>query len=541
MSDPLAAALQGKRWADAERELHIRLALAPRDPDALKTLAYVLAKQNRLVEAQPLAALAAEIKPNAESLELLTRIYAANGSHDAAAAAAKQLCEIDPNNPAHRLLLAKMLFAAGDNEAAGLAYRDVVTQPNPRIEDLARFVYLRRATAQSEVIATLRAQLTKPEANALRRAQLYRLLLPCLEDEARKSMNLSRANVASLADTNFRFAVTDFAAWRDAATTAYREQPNASAGLHVLARLSAGGFCEDGDDLVLAQREAVDGIFTSYELNRSFYKQLESQSVADITAALPAIREFGRCGPEAARGLFVACDMAYFKKYVVALVGSFLPFASGTHLRIHVFDPDEAALAQYLQRFSQHSALSCSITLEETGLAQRELPVYAHAIRYVRLLEFTRSLTGPVLQIDADLLMQRDPGPMFDALVGHDTGLWLQPSRIEPENRIQASVVSLAPTVASRHYVKLVAGYLAALWTAGRLHWGADQAALYLVLSYLQTKNALPTIAPVTPAFMGEPGSDAMLWPAKVSAKDKNAALITSTVEAALKRLGVET
>ena len=533
----IAQAINEGRWADAERELAKALVSAPDNPAFLFLMAHVLYRTARPQNAESYATKAVEQNPTAQSLSLLARIYSANNKSAAAASAMKQYFAVAEGTPSDWEFLAQMAEAARDFETAARAYREVLVRDPDALRAAYKFFHFQREKNPQDTIATIKSAIDRGPKKTASLVHLYQLYFPLLKIEQRHAAGAAVSHAFDVEDLPLRFVTKDIEAWHAHAESWYRaapERPDSSA-MYFLALMLSGRMWQAEPVLNTVRATSPDKVMMSYTLAEDFYRGLDQKTQSDILAGLPRTRLVAAPHHKPSRSLFVGCDPVYFERFVRPLIGSCADKLSGAGLHVHVFDGNEDELKREHARLSSLYDIPLTVSTEITGIDIAQRPVYAHAMRFVRLFEFSPQYPGGCWQIDADMLLNRDPAPMFDALANHELGLWLQPGRLEPNNHIQASAVGVTTTPAGVRFTKLVAAYLAEIWHQGRLRWGADQAALYFVLMYLKKTAATPRIAPLTAdVFDNTLRPDRIFWPGKLDAGHPDQAILDQARERAL-------
>lgn len=533
----IALAVNEGRWADAERELSAALISAPDNSAFIFLMAHVLYRTARPQNAEPYASKAVELNPTAQNLSFLARIYAANNKPAVAASSMAQSLALTDGSPGEWEFLAQMAEAARDFETASRAYREVLIRDPDALRAAYKFFHFQREKNPQDTIAAIKSAIDRGPKKTASLVHLYQLYFPLLEIEQRHAASAAVSHALDIEDLSLRFVTKDIEAWRAHAESWYRAAPERAdaSAMYFLALLLSGRMWEAEPVLNTVRATSPDKVTMSYTLAEDFYRSLDQKTQADVLAGLPRTRLVASPQHKPTRSFFVGCDPVYFERFVQPLIGSCADKLSGIGLHAHVFDGDEDALKREHARLCSWYETPLTISTETTGIDVAQRPIYAHAMRFARLLEFAPLYPGGCWQLDADMLLNRDPAPMFDGLANHELGLWLQPGRLEPNNHIQASAVGVTTTAAGVRFTKLVAAYLAEMWRLGRLRWGADQAALYFVLMYLKKNGATPRIAPLTEhMFDNTLRPDRIFWPGKLDAGHPDQAILDQARERAL-------
>jgi putative PEP-CTERM system TPR-repeat lipoprotein len=129
------SALARSDWAEARSRYEFILKSSPNDVVVMNNLAWALLRTNQLKDAEALARKAVGLRPQAGAfLDTLSEILSAEGKHDEAIEKQRRAVELDGNNPARRVALAKRYIAANQKEKAKIEL-EAVAQLGPRYPD----------------------------------------------------------------------------------------------------------------------------------------------------------------------------------------------------------------------------------------------------------------------------------------------------------------------------------------------------------------------------------------------------------------------
>ena len=212
---------------------------------------------------------------------------------------------------------------------------------------------------------------------------------------------------------------------------------------------------------------------------------------------------------------FAAADSVYFCRYARQVAASIAKATGGSAaLHLHVVNPNEAAkaLSAEISRLPGVSVSSERVDIE--GLDESEQKTYYACARYRLLPEVMGRTEHPVVTVDIDQLVMKDPTPLFRMAEGHDVALLRFPgSEFNVLSVISATLMVLSPTEEGRRFAEKLRGNIEhALATPGRLLWHLDQAAL--AKSYFSKPGIKCTTIPRHMLHLadGEPGEQAIFW-----------------------------
>ena len=510
-------AIIAKDWAKAERELTHQLSESPNNAQLHYYLAVVLANTGRYDESVKRLEFSLSELPN-ETFELLARVYWKIGDYEAALKTTESLIKETPGNPAFWQLRGDIAQSGGRTQEALTAYMRSIALDPDNVTLIYRYAYLQNLTNQDDAITVLQEVCRKRRTHLPTFVRIIRMLVPYLEERHRRQRGLPAGHGLSSDDLRIRFAATEMNDFAAAAEEWLSQEPN-----HLDAAIMAGlafgmtGRFEAAESAFSRVRHQIpNDVLASVDFSPTFMDRVESSSPVAVLAKLPPTRMLVSPATTQQHTLFVGADKIYFEKYVRALIHSHMRTGSNVAVHAHVFDGDEADLLAFHGEITAQYKTTLSISIETTYTTPENGPVYFHAIRFVRLLEFIKNFGGNAWMIDADMVVNRDPMPLFDALRGYDVSLWVQPSRIEANNKIQASLVGIGGSTVGLNYLQRTSAYLVELLCANRLRWGADQAALYVVLQrMLETLHDVKIAFVTEQMFDGTRQADRLLWPGK--------------------------
>lgn len=185
--------------------------------------------------------------------------------------------------------------------------------------------------------------------------------------------------------------------------------------------------------------------------------------------------------------VFSACDGAYFDRFASAMIHSTRRNAGlETVFHLHVVNPpdDLETRVNRWDRVLGHPGIGWSReTLDVSTLGADAKTHYACA-RFLALPALLRRWNGPILMLDADLIVLRDLRAMMAAVRDADLALvGGERYGFEPWNQYWADVIVIHPTPRALAFFDRVAAYIDHFLRIGKARWFLDQIALNAVLS----------------------------------------------------------
>ncbi|MDH6593193.1 hypothetical protein M2165_003082 [Variovorax sp. TBS-050B] len=225
-------------------------------------------------------------------------------------------------------------------------------------------------------------------------------------------------------------------------------------------------------------------------------------------SALPEI-----VGPEHGPTFFAAADSVYFCRYAREVVGS---VARSTErrgaLHLHVINPDEAAsaLAEELRRKPGVTISTEHVDLECLQIIERK--TYYSCARYLLLPELLDRAAGPVVVVDMDQLVMRDPAPLLALARQGDVAVLRFPgSEFNALSTISATLLVVAPTEGGRAFAGRLQEHITRAIPA-RMLWHLDQAALAKAFFSMPQLRRVAIPTSMLHLTGGTPAKDALFW-----------------------------
>lgn len=180
--------------------------------------------------------------------------------------------------------------------------------------------------------------------------------------------------------------------------------------------------------------------------------------------------------------LFSSGDAAYITKFAFSLVNS---IHQNHHrpavLHIHAINPDARSDAEIARIKECFPGVQVAYSFETTDVEPfgDEKKTYFACARFLILPRLLEMYSKPILMLDMDLLLLRDPSPLrtmvgeadFGAVGGGTMEIW---------NQMWADVVYIKPSRRSIDFFDFAARYMLHFLTTGRPRWFLDQIALFV-------------------------------------------------------------
>jgi hypothetical protein len=174
--------------------------------------------------------------------------------------------------------------------------------------------------------------------------------------------------------------------------------------------------------------------------------------------------------------ILVSGNKSYLDRHLADFLDSAASGCPGAHIHIHVCDPKAEPATQLDSARSRHPALRITASWSDGGDLTR--PAYFACARYMIAPHLLRGTKAPVLIVDIDAALKRDPGQYMPLLADIDIGLAITRGA-NHWNTVKAGFHWLAPSEAGTRFATGVANYLEAALSAGECCWTVDQTALW--------------------------------------------------------------
>jgi hypothetical protein len=193
--------------------------------------------------------------------------------------------------------------------------------------------------------------------------------------------------------------------------------------------------------------------------------------------------------------VFAACDEGYFYRFGRHLALSSASRSPDTRVHLHVYEPSPSLLEDCA---ALRTRCGNRLTISHEGLERNPYPepnaFYYAAGRFAVASRMRRTISAPILMIDADGLVAQDLSAGFAELAGTEAAFVLQPENAALYRKILASAIYLG-TNGERtidFFSRLADGIGAALAQGGRYH--VDQIGIHYALEWCRRHHSGPTI-----------------------------------------------
>jgi len=179
--------------------------------------------------------------------------------------------------------------------------------------------------------------------------------------------------------------------------------------------------------------------------------------------------------------LFSSGDAAYITKFAFSLVNSIHQnHHRPTVLHIHAINPDARSDAEIVRIKQSFPDIQLAYSFETTDVEPfgDEKKTYFACARFLILPRLLQMYNKPILMLDMDLLLLRDPSPLRTMVGEADFGA-VGGSTMEIWNQMWADVVYIKPGKRTVDFFDFAARYMLHFLTNGRPRWFLDQIALF--------------------------------------------------------------
>ena len=185
-----------------------------------------------------------------------------------------------------------------------------------------------------------------------------------------------------------------------------------------------------------------------------------------------------------------SCNDLYLERFGPAILDTVEGCGIATALHLHVVDPTAATLARIetLRARAERVAIGYSsehFRHEHAG-GYRSAAYYASA-RFARAHAIAERYARDLLILDIDTERLADLGPLLETMRTYELG-YFSCGDIEPWLICRGAVVYIRRSASSVLFAELLCKYIVAKIERSGF-WGLDQAALYVVSRYMQTRH----------------------------------------------------
>jgi tetratricopeptide (TPR) repeat protein len=521
-------------------ELRALVAKEPTNAEAQFKLGHALALGGRLEESEQFLKASVALDSTLVNVKFLADVYFNQKKFSDALPLARAVAAAASGVAIVWQQLGEVEAACGNTKQAADAFRRALSLEPHNVSTVMQFAYQQNFVDPVENVRTLQNLLPAVRENLGTYTSVLRLLIPYLEEERRVAAGLPAGIGATAEDSEIKFSIDELRELYKSAKQWFELQPTkldaaVATGL-AAAALGDYEFAESAFSVARPRLGKYPAVSVDLRLTTKSYA-LSTKS-DQVLSEFPPLKTLIPWTVPPSRTLFVAADQGYFDEYIVVLIGSMVTHRTPIHLHIHVFDPDVERVRSVVDAARRQGMMGVSVTTENIEPQSRRNSDYYHTVRFVRFMQYVMAVRQPAWLIDADFLVNGDPGRLFDALDGHDLGLLLQPTRLELNNKVGAGFVGLSGSSVSINYARIVSALLAKLCSEDRVRWGADQFALYLAMRYLREQEPNLKIVPLTPELTDRSfKTDNVFWNSKAEPGSPHAPLLQATRAAAVKAL----
>ncbi len=180
--------------------------------------------------------------------------------------------------------------------------------------------------------------------------------------------------------------------------------------------------------------------------------------------------------------LFSSGDAGYITKFAFSLVNSINQnHHHPAFIHIHAINPDARSDAEIARIKESFPGIKVAYSFEKTDVEPfgDEKKTYFACARFLVLPRLLKMYNKPVLMLDMDLLLLRDPSPL-QAMVGEADFGAVGGSTMEIWNEMWADVVYIKPSKRTVDFFDFAARYMLHFLTTGHPRWFLDQIALFV-------------------------------------------------------------
>lgn len=193
--------------------------------------------------------------------------------------------------------------------------------------------------------------------------------------------------------------------------------------------------------------------------------------------------------------VFAACDEGYFRRFGQHLALSSAARSPETRVHLHLYTPSPACLTEADAIVARCGGrLTISTEGPERDPFGRPMSFYFAAGRFAVASRMRKSISAPILMVDADGLVANDLNAGFGEIAPLEAGFILQPENAALYRKILASAIYLGPGNAAvdEFFTRLADGIGLALRQGGKYH--VDQIGIHYALRWLDRHGGGPRI-----------------------------------------------
>lgn len=246
--------------------------------------------------------------------------------------------------------------------------------------------------------------------------------------------------------------------------------------------------------LALMQATYLQGKPVEGAMDFSTLREDGEPLVSRLLAAFPPVDANSLQHPGETRPIyFFYADHAYVIEHAIPLVLSLKETATNAALHLHVANPGNG-LRRILRRLQETLGdMPLVISGESVLVEQYAAPsIYHSCMRFVRMYQLLCANNAPVIMLDADVLVRRDPVRLV-----HPAPIDVVVSRSPHDpfwSTYYGGYVEVHPTKAGRAYMGQVAAFILDNIRKGAARWFLDQTALAACADTFAARAAIGTL-----------------------------------------------
>ncbi len=259
----------------------------------------------------------------------------------------------------------------------------------------------------------------------------------------------------------------------------------------------------------LAQKKP-DHLYANVSFSEAFYQDLVNQNEDAVFGTLPDLVTIKKTEFKDGPIIFLSSDFNYYENFARPMLTSIERMSPHTQVHLHIINLPEQQITSVLEFCKRLETLNLAITAEHASVSTRE---YYHAIRFVRFYQLLKRYQLPLVVMDVDAILHRDIRPELEAFGDADIALSAHTGMWPVWNQFRAGIVGIKPTTSGLQYSRLIALYILFFYAKDQLRWGIDQAALYIIYTFMLNHNIAPAIKLWGDQIMaGDCDDSAVIW-----------------------------
>jgi hypothetical protein len=181
--------------------------------------------------------------------------------------------------------------------------------------------------------------------------------------------------------------------------------------------------------------------------------------------------------------ILVSGNQEYMKRFGHGFLRSVAEKSPGANVHLHLCDPGTDPIDLLLQARSTFPELHVSASWSKRPDLPR--PTYFACARFLIAPRILRQTGAPILVVDLDAVLRRDPTAFIAAFDGVDLGLAVSENSAH-WNTVKANMVWAAPTEVGLRFMSGLANYLEVALTSSECVWTLDQTALWAARHHIE-------------------------------------------------------